>query len=62
MSGYYYPPHTSPPDEDEFDFTPTHPILGTQAQTLYQTYTAQPPPGMLPQGQFYGKPADSISH
>jgi hypothetical protein len=55
MSGYYYPPHTSPPDDDEFDFTPSYPIQGGQTQAPYQTYIGQPTSAVLSQQPFYGK-------
>ena len=55
MSGYYYPPHTSPPDEDEFDFTPSYPIQGGQTQAPYQNYIGQPTSAVVPQQPFYGK-------
>ena len=55
MSGYYYPPHTSPPEEEEFDFTPSYPLQGGQTQGPYQTYIGQPTSGVLSQQQFYGK-------
>lgn len=61
MSGYYYPPQASPPEEEEFDFTTSYPMQVTQAQNLYQTYTAQPTPNIMQQGQFYGESSTMTS-
>lgn len=58
MSGYYYPPHSSPQEEeDEFDFRsfPTT-TMAMQSQQVYGTYSG--PSYQLPvsQHQYYGQP------
>ncbi|KAK5173077.1 uncharacterized protein LTR77_003199 [Saxophila tyrrhenica] len=52
MSGYYYPPNTSAPEDDEFDFQ-TYQTHGGQPQQSYQNYTGQAFSPDLQQTQFY---------
>lgn len=56
MSGYYYPPHAPPDEEEEFDFTQPYPIQGTQPQQAYQNYDGQPIAPILSQRQIYHEP------
>lgn len=56
MSGYYYPPHSSPPDKDEFDYTQSYQVTSGQSHPIYQTYAEQPITPILSQGQYYTQP------
>ena len=55
MSGYYYPPTTSPPDEDEFDFNQSYQPRRVPSQQTYNPYTGQSISPVVPQGQFYNQ-------
>ncbi|KAK3706866.1 hypothetical protein LTR37_012545 [Vermiconidia calcicola] len=55
MSGYYYPRHTSPlEEEEEFGFSQPFQAQGVQPQqNAYQAFAGQPIAPVYPQGQFY---------
>ena len=62
MSGYYYPPHTSPQEEDEFDFTQGYQVQNRQPPQTYQTYAGQPVAPVLSPGQLYNQPTQFYQH
>ena len=62
MSGYYYNPTTSPPDEDEFDFNQPYPVQRGQRQQTYQTYAGQPMTPVLPQQQVFNPQPQFYQH
>ena len=53
MSGYYYPPHTSPQEEEEFDFNQSYQLPTAHPHQTYQNYAGQPITPVLQQRQFY---------
>ena len=61
MSGYYYPPHTSAPDEDDFDFQSYQTHGGPPLQS-YVPFTTSPFSPGLQQTQFYGQPQQFYQH
>ena len=57
MSGYYYPPHSSPQEEeDEFDFQSFPTTIGTQPPQAYGMYAGQAYQLPVSQSQYYGQP------
>ncbi len=55
MSGYYYPPHTSAPDDEDFDFE-SYQTQGGPPIPTYNPYTGAAFSPGLQQAQLYGQP------